>query len=660
VNSDLAGLAALDVVAAAGLTAGGLAVLGGLHYSAPMPLVAGAVVACTTTVAWRRWAPSLAVLVALAAVLVYQRLSHDTQGLVEPFAIVLCFYTVARGRRRREWLFALGVALAVATAIDVDQAGFSVVEVLLTWVPLAVLPVAAGLLVERHRVLNVRLADAAARLRDEQVSRAEQAKVLERNRVARDLHDVVAHNVSVMVIQAGAARLLAPSDVGGARDALGLVVSSGREALGDLRRVMGVLRRDDVTGSFSFRPGVATLDRLIEPVRATGLEVELVIDGQPVPLPDEVDLVAYRVVQEALTNAARHAGPGRATVRVGYLAGMVELEILDAGASVVGSRVGGSGQGLILMRERVEGCGGELAAGPRAGGGFRVWVRLPVPVPVPLADARLRPRLRLRLWPRLWPRLRLRWRRLSGSFDSLFAVVSLVALEAAAVSYGEHHGWLWLNGLAVAVIAAASLRRRRVPLLFLVVVAAAGLVSQGLIPADRATLTATYVLLVPSYTIGAWARRAFLGLLLWLVAVIGVAAAHGSLSAGLVAGALMGVLAWEAGRLVRQERELASQLRVTTEERLRGEREQRARLAILEERTRLARQLQSQVARLVVAMVVQAQALADAPVVDGIGAVEATGREALDRMRQLLGVLRGAERWVPVVQVPRAGEGALR
>jgi signal transduction histidine kinase len=331
--------AALDVAAAAGLTAGALAVLGGLHYSAPTPLVAGSAVACTTTVAWRRRSPVAAVLVALAAVLVYERLSHDTQGAVEPFAIVLCFYTLARRevRRSRRGRLAvlIGCALAVAAAIDADQPGFSVVEVLLTWVPLAVLPAAAGLLVERHRVLNARLAGTAARLHDEQLARAEQAKVLERNRVARELHDVVAHSVSVMVIQAGAARLLAPGDVSGARDALALVVSSGREALGDLRRVMGVLRRDDQPAGSprpgSPQPGVAALDRLIEPVRATGLEVGLVVDGQPFPLPAEVDLVAYRVVQEALTNAARHAGPGQATVRVRYQPGMVELEISDTG-----------------------------------------------------------------------------------------------------------------------------------------------------------------------------------------------------------------------------------------------------------------------------------------------------------------------------------------
>jgi signal transduction histidine kinase len=383
---------------------------------------------------------------------------------------------------------------------------------------------------------------------------------------------------------------------------------------------------------------VASLDRLIEPVRATGLDAGLLIDGQPFPLPAEVDLAAYRVVQEALTNAARHAGPGLATVRVRYQPGMVELEISDTGKGPPGgaSRVRGSGQGLIGMRERVEACGGQLQAGPRPGGGFRVWARLPV-APLPGSPAEPGPERsgRARAW-------------LSRSSDELFAAASLVALEAAAVSYSHQHGWLWLNGLAVAVVSAAALWRRRMPLLFLALVAAAALASRGLTSADRATLTGTYVLLVPAYTVGAWAprRRALLGLALWLAGVTAVAAADHTLSAGLAAGVLMGGLAWGAGRLVRRERDLAQRLRVTTG-RLRAEREQRAQLAVAEERARLARQLQDQVAQLVVAMVVQAEAaaqtLADAPgrAREAIGSIETTGRGALEQMRHILGVLRG-------------------
>jgi signal transduction histidine kinase len=633
--------AALDVVAAGGLTAGALVVLGGLHYSAPAPLVATSAVACTTTVAWRRWSPAGAVLLVLVAVLIYQDLSHDKQGLVEPFAIVLCFYTLARREvRRGSWVrlaWLLGGALAVMTAIVADQPGFSGAAVLLAWVPMAVAPSAAGLLVERHTDLNALLAQTAAHLRTEQAARAAQATVLERNRVARELHDVVAHNVSVMVIQAGAARLLAPGDAAGAGEALALVVSSGRAALGDVRRVMGVLRRHDPVAD-SPRPGIAALDRLIEPVRATGVDADLDIDGQPFPLPAEVDLVAYRVVQEALTNAAKHASPGLATVRVRYRSGAVDLEITSKGNGPPGeaSRVAGSGHGLIGMRERVEACGGQLRTGPRPGGDFRVWASLPVTTLPDSPAGPLPERLgRVRAW-------------FSRFSDRAFAAASLVVLEADAVSYGHHHGWLWLNGPAVAVISVAALWRRRMPMLFLAAVAVACVAVRGLIPSDSATLTGTYVVLVPTYTIGAWApsRRAVPGLALWVASAIAIAVIGHTLSAGLAAGGLMGGLAWCAGWLVRRERDLARQLQITTD-RLWAEREQRAQLAVSEERARLARHLQSQVAQLVAAMVVQAQAaaeiLAEAPglAVDAISSVELTGRGALDQMRHILGVLRG-------------------
>ena len=668
---------ALDIVAASGLTAGALAALGSLHYSAPTPLVAGAAVVCTMTVAWRRWSPAAATLVCLAAFLTYQRLSHDTQTFVEPIAIVLCYYTLARteirhGRRGRLAVL-LGCGLAVAVAIDADQPGLSVVGVLLGWVPMAVLPVAAGWLAERHRALNDHLADAAARLRDEQAARAGQAQVLERNRVARELHDVVAHSVSVMVIQAGAARLLAPNDASGARDALALVVSSGREALGELRRLMGVLRRDDQIPAARHpasqhpasqhptaqQPGVAGLGRLIEPVRSTGLEAELLVEGQPFPLPADVDLVAYRVVQEALTNAARHAEPGPATVRLRYQPGTIELEISNAGQART-SRVSGSGQGLTGMRERVQACGGQFQAGPQPGGGFRVRTRIPVAPSA--APAEPPPQAEPAHRPPAW---------LSQSSDALFAVVSLVALEAAAVSYSDRHGWLWLNGLAMAVIAGAALVRRRAPLLYLVLVSAGAVASHGLIQSSQATLTGTYVLLVPAYSVGAWLSRrwALGGLALWLTAVAATSAASRALTAGVAAGAAMAVLAWGAGRLVRRERELSGQLRLTTS-RLHHEREQRAQLAVAEERARLARQLQHQVAQLVVAMVVQAQAaartLAESPgrAVDAIGATEATGRDALDQMRHILGVLRTPSDTgtrLPVPLPPAAAQqGALR
>jgi signal transduction histidine kinase len=324
-----------------------------------------------------------AVLVALAAVLVYERLSHDTQGAVEPFAIVLCFYTLARRevRRSRRGRLAvlIGCALAVAAAIDADQPGFSVVEVLLTWVPLAVLPAAAGLLVERHRVLNARLAGTAARLHDEQLARAEQAKVLERNRVARELHDVVAHSVSVMVVQAGAARTMLTREPDRSTEALLAVEGTGREALTELRRLLGLLTETDAGDgpNLAPQPGLDQLDRLVERVRQAGLAVDLEIVGAPRPLPPGLDLTAYRILQEALTNALKYASGAHAQVRVTYDDCELRLDVLDNGGTPAGDAAG-AGRGLLGMHERVAIFGGQLETGPRAEGGFAVRARIPL------------------------------------------------------------------------------------------------------------------------------------------------------------------------------------------------------------------------------------------------------------------------------------------
>ncbi len=623
----------------------GLVSLEGLHYSAPTAAVVLSVLACTSTVGWRRRWPSVAVVVVLSAALVYQRLTGDTQGVAVSVAVVLSFYSAARtelqvGRRRRVGALA-GYALVVVVGINAGSSGFSPVGVVLSWVPLVVLPLAAGWLVEHHRDLNARLAETRLRLEAEQAGRAEQVRGSERNRVARELHDVVAHSVSVMVIQAGAARLLAADDLAGAAEAVGLVGWTGREALGDLRRVMGVLRRDDVLDG-SARPRLDQIARLIEPVRAAGMDVELHVEGAPVPLAAEVDLTAYRVAQEALTNAVKHAGRGRVTVRVGYQPGLVELDVTNTAQTtdVRPRRLIGSGQGLIGMRERVMQCGGQLEVGPRPQGGWRVHAHLPASADRPVAKPTLEPTPELE---RSSPSWLARWS------DPVLAAASFVVLEPAAVSYSHRHGWLALNTALVALISLACLWRRRLPLGFLVAVGGLGLAVHGLAPVDRATVTGTYVALVPTYSVAAWASggQAVAGLVIWLAGAFAAAAIGHELSAGLAGGSLMAVLAWSAGRLVRQERDLTRRLTDSTAQ-LVAEREQRARLVVAEERARLARELQNQVAQLVAAMVVQAEAAANLLGGDpsaasaAISSIESTGREALGQMREILGVLRAS------------------
>ncbi|PRX12644.1 signal transduction histidine kinase [Actinoplanes italicus] len=218
-------------------------------------------------------------------------------------------------------------------------------------------------------------ASARAAIREQQ---AREAVMEERVRIARELHDMVAHSVTVMVIQAGVVRRRLDAGLSVDRELLHSIEASGREAVGELRRTLGLLRGEDAD---SAQPpaGLDRLDELIAQVREAGLTVTMRRRGAPVPLPPAVDLSAYRIVQEALTNVLKHAGPVRVTVTVGYQTDGLYLSVLDDGGAVV---VNVGGQGLIGMRERAALFGGELRVGPRATGGFAVEARLPMPAAV--------------------------------------------------------------------------------------------------------------------------------------------------------------------------------------------------------------------------------------------------------------------------------------
>jgi signal transduction histidine kinase len=205
---------------------------------------------------------------------------------------------------------------------------------------------------------------------------AERAVIEERQRIARELHDVIAHSVSVMTVQTGAVRRLLREDQLKEREALETVEATGRQALTEMRRLVGLLREKGAMPEFTPQPGMGTIDSLLDGVRAAGLPVDLEIDGAPRELPPGVDLAAYRVVQEALTNALEYAGPAHAWVGVRWGDGELELTIANDGRGD-GAGTGG-GQGLDGMRERVSLYGGEIASGPREGGGYVVHARLPI------------------------------------------------------------------------------------------------------------------------------------------------------------------------------------------------------------------------------------------------------------------------------------------
>jgi signal transduction histidine kinase len=308
--------------------------------------------------------------------------SHGASMTIEPIAAALDYYmlgrlSIQRGRPEMD-----GVLLVAAVAAIVIVPGTpGVVKVATQWTLFVGVPFAAGRAIGSRVALTRELRANAQRLEREQQERARHAAAEERNRIARELHDVVAHSVSVMVIQTQAARWFAVNDREAARDALSSVQSCGRDALMEMRRMIGVFRHGEEELAGATAPALSQLGALVARARAAGLPVELRIDGEARDLSPGLDLVAFRVVQEALTNAIKHAGPARALVRVTFTTGALELEVSDTGRgpALAHGDMGGTGQGLLGMRERLVLYGGELQTGRARGGGFRVRARIPLP-----------------------------------------------------------------------------------------------------------------------------------------------------------------------------------------------------------------------------------------------------------------------------------------
>jgi signal transduction histidine kinase len=244
--------------------------------------------------------------------------------------------------------------------------GFLAGEILVFWL--------AGVYVRARRQATA-LAEHNAALQRQ----AEQAVAAERARIARELHDIVAHHLSVVVLQAAGARAS-----GQASDrTLEKIENSGRQALTEMRRLLGILREPDEEPALTPQPGLGELPALAESVRAAGLPVHMVVDGSGAALPSAVDVSAYRIVQEALTNVLKHAGSAHAEVSIGYVDDSVTIQVTDDGPGLEAADPGWAegapgGRGLTGMRERVALFGGELRAGPGPDGGFTVWARLPV------------------------------------------------------------------------------------------------------------------------------------------------------------------------------------------------------------------------------------------------------------------------------------------
>jgi len=324
------------------------------------PIVAGGL-------AQRRRNPLAAGIAAQTANIVQFTISRDVQIIATSVGWFCVLYGVTVWTSRRR--FVLGAAYVTATDLSPAIAGYGKPN---SVVPFAVITLVVMLLVRRV------LGDRHRRLRPAERERdlvAREAVVEERARIARELHDAIAHNVSMMVVQAGAERRTLAEE-SPTREVLETVEHIGRAALTEMRRLVGMLRSDDVD-PLAPQPGLHDLPTLVTQVREAGLPVDLEIDGDPRELPVGLELSAYRIVQEALTNALKHAGDAHATVRVAYGPDSLELEIVDDGPGEAAAVTSG-GHGLVGMRERVALYGGRFEATRPASGGFAVRVLLPI------------------------------------------------------------------------------------------------------------------------------------------------------------------------------------------------------------------------------------------------------------------------------------------
>ncbi|OKK18515.1 histidine kinase [Streptomyces sp. CB00455] len=351
----------------------------------PSVIAMGAVVALR-----RRWTKQMFWLAVATGV--YQLLTH-TDVHIGDFGMLIALYTVAASaevsRRLSRTAFALGVAAAPLYALrfhvdkgrTVDNVLFTlfvVVPFVLAWV--------LGDSLRTRRAYYAQLIERNQRLEKEREAQSKVAVAAERARIARELHDVVAHNVSVMVVQADGAAYVMDVAPEQAKEALQTISGTGRQALAEMRRLLGVLRTGEPQESEDYvpQPDVEQIEVLVEQVRAAGLAVDFEVEGAPRRLPSGVELTAYRIVQEALTNTRKHGGPdATASVRLVYFDDGLGLLVEDDGRGAAhelyeDGGADGAGHGLIGMRERIGMVGGTLDTGPRPGGGFRISALLPL------------------------------------------------------------------------------------------------------------------------------------------------------------------------------------------------------------------------------------------------------------------------------------------
>jgi signal transduction histidine kinase len=368
-----------DLVLALGVA--GLAqaeVWSGVVVGGPRPVVAMTGLVMGLTLAWRRRAPLTVLVIVFAAGIAQAVLGVDSNTFVTPtLAMVVAVSSAAYHARRP--ILALLVALALVGAAVLIENGPSPGD--LGWAGLFVGGVwLAGHAVSIRQARSQLLEERAAQLEREAEWQAAAAVAEERRRIARELHDVVAHSLSVTMLHVGGVRRLLRPEQQTEQDALLVAERTGRQALEEMHRLLGVLRSPEEPPPGVPEPDLTRAAELLGPIRADGLTAELCVDGTPRPLPPGVDLAAYRILQEALTNVLRHARATRVTCSIRYDDDAVRLHVVDDGGPQRSNRQPHDrGHGLIGMRERVALYGGTLEAGPLPEGGYQIAACLPLP-----------------------------------------------------------------------------------------------------------------------------------------------------------------------------------------------------------------------------------------------------------------------------------------
>jgi len=349
---------------------------------APLGPIAYALIAAQTLpLIWRRRVPVHVLAVVVVAFMIDRAINYPNSWAA--FGMAVAIYTVGTQLPPRRSLLVGGIAIDVVLLWTLIGVLVYDVDMLALVSELAVLgfPLLIGRESYRRQEQMLALEKRAIAAEHEREHRAAEAVSRERVRIARELHDVVAHEITVMTIQSAAARRMLARDSQRADAAIKTAEDAGHRALTEVRRLLGMLRTADPKATDP-QPGLQSLDRLVTQMNDAGLPTRLSVDGEPGLLPLGVDINAYRIIQESLTNTLKHGGPdAHAEIQVGYSPEVLTIEVADdgRGAAAESDHPGATGQGLLGMHERVTLLEGTLHAGPRPGGGYRVTARIPIP-----------------------------------------------------------------------------------------------------------------------------------------------------------------------------------------------------------------------------------------------------------------------------------------